>query len=78
MKIVVVLLTLFFALLSGYSCGQQLLKGVISDENGISIPYAKLYVKNAAENRTICDANGYYEMRLLQGEYFLKFSKTSL
>ena len=71
MKPVSVFLTLLFALLAGQSYGQQLLKGVVSDENGISIPYAKLYVKNAAENRTIADASGYFEMRLFQGEYFL-------
>ena len=65
------LLVLLFTLLGTRLVGQQLLKGVISDEHGISIPYAKLYVKNAAENRTIADANGYYEMRLFQGEYFL-------
>jgi hypothetical protein len=64
-------LVLIFFLFGTQVHGQQLLKGVISDEHGISIPYAKLYVKNAAENRTIADASGYYEMRLFQGEYFL-------
>ena len=51
--------------------GQQLLKGTISDENGVPIPYAKIYVKNASDLRTLSDINGQYEMRLYQGEYFL-------
>ena len=51
--------------------GQHLLNGEISDERGIAIPYAKIYVKNSAELRTIADINGYFEMRLFQGEYFL-------
>ena len=53
------------------SFAQQLLEGTISDENGTPIPYAKIYVKNSAELRTIADLQGYYEMRLYQGEYFL-------
>ncbi len=50
---------------------QQLLKGIITDEHGIVIPMAKVYVKNNSDLRTVADINGYYEMRLMEGEYFL-------
>ncbi len=68
-KTLLLFLCLFVAATKGY--GQVLLKGVVVDENNISIPFAKLFVKNSADLRTIADANGYYEMRLFQGEYFL-------
>ena len=65
----------FLFLLYLFACttliGQQLLKGTISDEHGVPIPYAKIYVKNASDLRTLSDINGQYEMRLYQGEYFL-------
>lgn len=64
-------LFLFAFLLCTSVWGQQLLSGTISDENGIPLPYAKIYVKNSAELRTMADDNGHYEMRLFQGEYFL-------
>ena len=66
-----ILLVLILILFGGNSYAQQLLKGTVVDENNITIPFAKIYVKNAAENRTLADANGYFEMRLFQGEYFL-------
>lgn len=53
------------------SLGQQKLYGIISDENGIGIPYAKIYVKNSADLRTLADASGYFEMWLYQGEYYM-------
>ena len=46
------------------------------DEKKNPIPFAKVYVKTSAEFRTQADINGYYEMRLLEGEYFLVFSAT--
>ena len=70
MKFSVFLPFLFFLLCTGV-WGQQLLSGTISDENGIPLPYAKIYVKNSTELRTMADDNGHYEMRLFQGEYFL-------
>ena len=70
------LLAFMFLLLSSVSYGQQKLFGVLSDENGIGIPYAKVYVKNSAELRTMADANGVYEMWLYQGEYFLVAAAT--
>ena len=71
MKLLGILLFSIVFFLSNSLSGQQLLNGKISDESGIAIPYAKIYVKNSAELRTIADINGYYEMRLFQGEYFL-------
>ena len=65
------LLLLIFITVGTFSFAQQLLHGTIYDEMGIPVPFAKVYVKNSSELRTIADANGYYEMRLFQGEYFL-------
>jgi len=50
------------------------LSGNIMDETGESIPFAKVYVKNSADLRTIADAEGHYELRLFPDEYFLVFS----
>ncbi len=50
---------------------QHLLSGFIVDENDSPVPFAKVFVKNQPELRTIADVNGYYEMRLQEGEYFL-------
>ena len=66
-------LALFYG---GTAFGQKLLKGHISDEEGNSIPFAKIFVKNSADLRTLADADGYYEMRLYPDEYFLYFSAT--
>lgn len=71
------LILIFFAIFQiSVGFGQQLLKGVISDEKGIPIPLAKVYVKNEAALRTVADENGYYEIRLLEGEYFLVVTAT--
>ena len=53
---------------------QQLVSGRVIDERNSSIPYTTIYAKNNADLRTITDINGYYEMRLFPGEYFLIFS----
>lgn len=66
-----VITLLFFNVL-----GQQKFYGIISDEHGIGIPYAKLYVKNSAELRTLADASGYFEMWLYQGEYYMVVTST--
>lgn len=55
---------------------QQKLSGTISDERSIPIPSAKLYVKNSADLRTVADVNGYYELMLFPGEYYVVFSAT--
>jgi len=62
--------------LTTHSLAQQLLNGHVVDDKNTSIPFAKIYVKNNAELRTISDANGYYEIRLYPGEYFLVFNAT--
>jgi hypothetical protein len=76
MKLQTVFLSIIFFLsfLSGFS--QRLLSGVILDEKKNPIPYAKVYVKTSPDLRTQADVNGYYEMRLFEGEYFLVFSAT--
>lgn len=66
----------FLVLLLILCCGntawsQRLVNGTITDEFDAPIPYAKIYVKNNADLRTEANINGYYEMRLMQGEYFL-------
>lgn len=57
-----------------YSFGQNLLSGTVLDERNIPLPFSQVYVKNSAELRTTTDVNGYYEMRLFTGEYFLVIS----
>lgn len=71
MRFVKILFVFFIILNWGCSFGQYSLSGIVSDENGVPIPAAKVFVKNSAELRSIADLNGYYEMRLYQGEYFL-------
>lgn len=51
--------------------GQRFLKGTVKDKEKRIIPYAKIYVKNDPTLRTVCDGNGYYEMGLMPGEYYL-------
>lgn len=53
---------------------QQLVTGTITDETGIPIPSAKVYVKNASDLRTVANLDGVYEMWLFPDEYFLVFS----
>lgn len=53
---------------------QVLLSGTILDEKDTPIPSARVYVKNNADLRTVADVNGYYELRLFPGEYFLVFN----
>ena len=70
---------LFFLLLFTFtfltnSFGQNLVSGVVSDEKNMPIPFAQIYSKNNSDLRTVADVNGYYEMRLFIGEYFLVFS----
>ena len=65
------ILLLFFLFITSTTFTQNLLNGKILDEKNIPIPYANIYVKNNADLRTKADENGYYEMRLFTGEYFL-------
>lgn len=65
------LLLLFILFFQTYSYTQVLLSGSILDERNVTVPYAQIFVKNNAELRTTTDENGYYEMRLYPGEYYL-------
>lgn len=65
---------LAFLVFPMYGNSQALLNGTILDENQTPIPFAKVFVKNNAELRTESDANGYYELRLFPGEYFLVYN----
>lgn len=56
--------------------GQQSFTGVVVDENNQAIPFAKIYVKNDASQRTLTDKDGKFEMRLMPGEYYMVFSFT--
>ncbi|MCJ8289969.1 MAG: carboxypeptidase-like regulatory domain-containing protein [Crocinitomicaceae bacterium] len=73
MKLNLILLSLLM-ICANAVWSQQLVKGTIIDEFDSPIPYAKIYVKNGADLRTEADVNGYYEMRLGAGEYFLVFA----
>lgn len=55
---------------------QFLVSGTIRDEREIAIPFARVYIKNNTEQRAIADANGYFELRLMPGEYYLIFTAT--
>ena len=73
MRIFLVLLLVFW----GWSLqAQRFLKGTVVDNNDSPIPFAKLYVKNDASLRTVCDVNGYFEMGLMPGEYYLVVAAT--
>ncbi|MBI1836781.1 MAG: carboxypeptidase-like regulatory domain-containing protein [Flavobacteriia bacterium] len=70
-----VLLTLFISIFCLFFVNSQnLVSGIITDETNSPIPFAQIYSKNNAELRTVADINGYYEMRLFIGEYFLVFT----
>ena len=68
-KLILTSLVFFCCIITGWS--QQLLSGTVSDEQGVPIPSAKIFVKNESDLRTLVNDEGYYEMRLVEGEYFL-------
>ena len=70
LKIIICISLLILPLLG---LGQKTLSGKITDENNIPIPFAEIYAKNAASLRTMANNEGYYEMQLMPGEYFLVF-----
>lgn len=74
MKLKIVLTFLLICTTFSGLFGQQVLSGSIYDERKIPIPFAKVFVKNSADLRTLSDENGQYELRLFPGEYFLVFS----
>jgi hypothetical protein len=67
-------LVFIFLLLFNPLNAQKLLSGIITNELNLPLAGAEIFVKNAAELRTIADQNGYYEMFLNPGEYYLVFS----
>jgi hypothetical protein len=69
-------LVLLFGLLNTVLFAQQFVRGTISDERNVAVPFAKVYVKNNTEQRTVSDENGKFELSVMPGEYFLVFSAT--
>ena len=66
---------LFLILLFSFGINaQNFVRGKIIDERKTPIPFAKIFVKNSADQRTVADADGKYELSLMPGEYFLVFS----
>ncbi|MEN9699416.1 MAG: hypothetical protein RLZZ301_614 [Bacteroidota bacterium] len=65
---------IFLFLISSSLFGQRLLQGQITNESGIALAGAEVFVKNASEQRTVADQNGHYEMQLMPGEYYLIFT----
>lgn len=70
------LLTFFFLFFCLQLTAQRKLSGTITDEKDIPIPGAKLYIKNDASHRTVCNDLGYFELLLLPGEYYLVVQAT--
>ncbi len=71
-----IVFTVLFSFIGTILFGQYSVSGIISDEVGSPIPFAKVFVKNDASLRTIADINGYYEMRIYQGEYYFVISSS--
>lgn len=67
------ILTFFMLLISTISFSQQFVRGKVVDEKNNPIPYAKIFVKNAPEFRTVSNIEGVYELSLMPSEYFLIF-----
>lgn len=67
------LLIVFFPLVLS---AQFSLSGSVSDESGLPIPFANIYVKNNSELRTQTDEKGFYSIQLFPGEYYFVFTQT--
>lgn len=65
---------IFFLLLANGLFAQNFVRGKIVDERKSPIPFAKIYVKNTADQRTVAAVDGSYELSLMPGEYFLVIS----
>lgn len=65
------LLTLLICLLVQPSFSQGL-KGTITDEDGLALPYTSIYNKEKSSGTT-SNADGYYELKLPPGEYEIVF-----
>ena len=69
-------LVLLFSLLNTVLLSQQFVRGAVTDERNVAIPFAKVFVKNNAEQRTVSDESGKFELSVMPGEYFLVFNAT--
>lgn len=68
------IITIFLSLVCSQLWGQQSVTGTVYDENRQPIPFATVYVKNDADQRTVADVNGQFQFRLMPGEYYLVFT----
>ena len=66
-----ILILVFTLFTTAFGFGQTLFSGQVLDEMNEPIPGAKIFVKNDADQRTLCDVDGRFEMRLMPGEYYL-------
>ena len=64
----------FFLLLTNGLFAQNFVRGKVVDERKSPIPFAKIYVKNTADQRTVATVDGSYELSLMPGEYFIVIS----
>lgn len=69
-----ILLALFLFGFYQVLLSQHLVSGTVRDENQVPIPYAKIYIKNNTEQKAIANDTGYYELRVMPGEYYLIFT----
>ena len=53
---------------------QNFVRGKVVDERNSPIPFADIYVKNTADQRTVANVEGHFELSLMPGEYFLVIS----
>jgi len=63
-----------FLILSNALFAQNFVRGSVVDERKSPIPFAKIYVKNTADQRTVASVEGSFELSLMPGEYFLVIS----
>ncbi len=66
-------LLIIFLLGTFYAFSQKKLSGTITDEAGVTIPYAEVFVKLSPELRTLADVNGNYTLQLYEGEYYIVY-----
>lgn len=62
---------IFICVLSVNSWAQSLVSGVVVDELETPIPSAKIYVKNFPDKRVVANDEGYFELWLNEGDYYL-------
>lgn len=55
---------------------QNFVRGTVFDERKAPIPFATIFVKNTADQRTVANSEGKFELSLMPGEYFLVVTAT--